>query len=123
MRLTMSMAAPAVAAHLHPLDGGEAAIHHLVEQRQEGIDPLRGIDDLDHHRQIARQAQDLGGVQAAVVTEAEGPAQHRGAGQARLARLEHDRLVERLAVGAIVLAEKDAQQHGLFEGHRSCLSG
>ena len=45
--------------------------------------------------------------------EAERSAQHGGAGKMHLARLQHDRLVERLVVGLVILADKDAQQHGV----------
>ena len=64
-------------------------------------------------RQILRQAQDLGGVQMARMAEAHRPAQHGGAGKAHLARLQHDRLVEGLMPGLVVLADEDAQQHGV----------
>src|SRR5689334_25270523 len=44
------------------------------------------------------------------MAEAHRAAQHRGAGQMQLARLEHDGLVERPAVGLVVLADEDAEQ-------------
>src|SRR5882724_12649990 len=48
----------AVLQDLHALNGHEAARHHAVEHRQEGVDLVLGIDDLDHHRQLLRQPQD-----------------------------------------------------------------
>ena len=47
------------------------------------------------------------------MAEAHRPAQHGGAGKLHLARLEHDRLVERQMAGLVVLADEDAQQHGV----------
>ena len=45
------------------------------------------------------------------MTVAGGAAQHGGAGQMQLARLQHDRLVQRQLLELVVLAEEDAQQH------------
>src|SRR5690349_6568821 len=53
-------------------------------------------------------------MQPARMTVAHRPAQHRGAGQMHLARLQNDRLIERLVAVPIVLADKDAQQCCLF---------
>src|SRR5690242_8392885 len=85
-------------------------VHHAVEHGKEGGDLLRAVDDLDDQRQVAGEAQDLGAVQMARMAKAQTAAQHGGAGDVRLARLEHDCLVERLAVVAIVLADEDAQK-------------
>src|SRR6185437_4833515 len=103
----------AILQHLHLLDGDEAAAHHAVEQRQEGVDSLLPVDDLDHHRQILAEPEHLGGMQPARMAEAHRPAQNRGAGQVLLARLQHDRLVERQMLMMVILADEDAQQHGV----------
>ena len=77
------------------------------------------VDDLDDHRQVLRQAQDLGRVDAAVGAVAEVAAQHGGAGEVPLARRLHDRLVERLVVIAVAVADEDSQQLGaLRQMHR-----
>ena len=55
----------------------------------------------------------LGGVEHARVSEAERSAQHCGPGEMHLARFQHDGLVERLVIGLVILADKDAQQHGV----------
>ena len=47
------------------------------------------------------------------MAEAHRSAQHGGAGEVHLARLEHDRLVERQVLELVVLAEEDAQQDGV----------
>ncbi len=47
------------------------------------------------------------------MAEAQGTAQHRGAGKFHLARLQHDRLVERLVIEFVVLADEDAEQDGV----------
>src|SRR5262249_19046152 len=58
-----------------------------------------------------REAEDFGCVQAAGMSISHGSPQHGRAGKVHLARLQHDRLVERMMLEAVVLAEKDAQQH------------
>src|SRR5579883_844302 len=102
-----------VVEHLDLLDRDQSTRHHGVEERQECIDLLLGIDDLDHDRQILRQAQDLGGVNAARMAEADSPAQNRRPAQLHLPGLQHDRLVERQAFELVVLAEKYPQQNGV----------
>src|SRR5215813_4356639 len=47
------------------------------------------------------------------MAEAHRPAQHRGASELHLARLEQDRLVEREASGLGVFADEDAKQNGI----------
>ena len=89
-----------------------AASHDGLDGVDE-LDLFLGVDDLDDDGQVLRQADDLGGVEHARVSEAERSAQHGGPGEMHLARFQHDRLVERLVVGLVVLADKDAQQHGV----------
>ena len=90
---------------------------------QESLHLFLRVDDLDHHRQIHRKAQNLGGVNAARGAEAHRPAQHGRAGEMQFARLEHDRLVERLVLPAIAFADKNAQERGVFRKlHMLCLT-
>ena len=100
----------AVLHNLHPFHGHQGAAQHALDQGQEGLDLVARVDDLDDDRQVLRQAQDLGGVQVAGMSEAGDAAQHGSAGQPRLARLENDRLVERHMAVAVVLAAEDAQE-------------
>ena len=89
----------------------QAAAHHLVEHGQEGLDLLLAVHDLDHQRQVHREPEDFGGVQAAGLAEAHRPAQDRGAGQVQLARLQDDGFVERLVFPAVAFADEDSQQN------------
>ena len=103
----------AIADHLDLLGGDQRAAHDGLDGGDEFFDLLLPVHDLDDERQILRQAQDLGGVQMARMAEAHRPAQHGGAGEAHLAGLQHDRLVEGPMSGLVVLANEDAQQHGV----------
>jgi hypothetical protein len=46
--------------NLRSFHGNETARHHAVKHRQETVDFLLRVDDLNHDRQILRQAQKLG---------------------------------------------------------------
>ncbi len=48
------------------------------------------------------------------MAEAQWPAEHGGAREVVLARLHDDRLVERLMLVPLVLAEEDPQQHRIL---------
>src|SRR5262245_31840848 len=67
------------------------------------------IHDLDDHRQVLRQAQDLRRVEPAGLTETHRAPEHGCAGEVHLARLEDDGLVERPMSSALALADEDAQ--------------
>src|SRR5438477_4628018 len=95
------------------LEGHQSLADHGVEVRQEGLDPLGRVDDLDHHRQVLREPEDLGRMDAAVRAEAERAAEDRGAGHAAPARVLDDDLVERASVMLVALADEDAEQLGL----------
>src|SRR5271166_3845153 len=99
----------AVLQHLHLFERDEAAAHHRVERRQERLDRLLVIDNLDDERQVLGEAQDLRRVQAARLAETHRSAQDRGAGEAGASRGHDDRLIERAALKLVVLAEEDAQ--------------
>src|SRR5438874_8347047 len=71
---------------LYLLQGDQAARHHAIQDGQECIDVVLAVDDLDQQRQVFREPQDFGRVEAARLAEAHGAAQHGGAGQMPLAR-------------------------------------
>src|SRR6185437_15599342 len=74
-------------------------------------DLVLAVDDLNHQRQVFRQAQDLGGVQPAGMPVAEPAAQHRGAGKMHRARLEYYCLIEGAAVAVtVVFSDEYAQK-------------
>src|SRR5262249_40813121 len=100
-------------------NGDEPARHHLVEDGQEGVDRLLRVYDLDDHRQVLGEAQDLGRMDAARMAESDVAAQHRGAAQVHFPRLEHDRFVQRPALVLVVLAEEDAEQDGVARNLRA----
>src|SRR5712664_3814491 len=96
--------------HFRALERDQPVADHLLEVGHERFDLVRRVDDLDHDRQILRELQQLGGVNAAVSTEAHEAFDDRRAGEAALARLDHDRFVERLPVPAVRFADEDPQQ-------------
>src|ERR1700738_3357956 len=104
----------AIANDRHLLQGDQAAFGEFGKDRKEAVDFLLGVDDLHDHRQILRQAQYLRGVKHARPAKTKGPAQHRGSRKMKLARLEDNRLIERLAVGLVILANENSQEGGLF---------
>src|SRR5215472_264411 len=103
----------AVLQHLHLFQRDEAARNHAVEHRQEGVDLLLRVDDLDHDRQVLRQAQDFGGVDVARMAKAHRTAQDRGAGELHLAGFDQNRLVERQAPRLGVFSYEDSEQDGV----------
>src|SRR6516165_1217024 len=115
----------AVLQHLNLFQRDEAARDHAVEHRQEGVDLLLRVDDLDHDRQVLRQAQDFGGVDVARMAEAHRTAQDRGASELHLAGFDQNRLIERQAPRLGVFPDEDSEQdgvtrklHGLHPSHR-----
>src|SRR5260221_4029491 len=104
----------AVANDRYLFQGDQAAFGKLVQDRKEAVDLLLGSDDLDDHRQVLRQPQHLGGVQHAGAAKPKRPAQHGRAREMNLARPEHDRLVERPAIGLVVLANENSEQGGFL---------
>jgi hypothetical protein len=90
-----------------------SAIPIMPSMVDECVDLFLAVDDLDDERQVLRQADDLGRVQHARMSEAHGTAQDGGPGDMHLPGFEHDRLVERLVIGLVGFADEDAQQHGV----------
>src|SRR3984885_11163330 len=60
----LSRLGPAILQYLHVLRGHKPAArsHHFIECRQESIDLFLGGDDLNNHRQVLRELQNLGRV-------------------------------------------------------------
>jgi hypothetical protein len=56
----------AVPEHPHFLQRDEAGHHHPVEHRQEGVDAVFVVDDLDDQRQVHQEVKDLAGMDPAV---------------------------------------------------------
>jgi hypothetical protein len=52
-------------------DGDQSFANHTVEFGEEGLDAIRGVHDLDHQGEVLREADDFGGVDAAVSAEPE----------------------------------------------------
>ena len=71
------------------------------------------IDNLHDDRQILRQPQNLGGVDAAGMPEAGLAAQHGRAAKMQFARLQYDGFVQGQTAGLVVFAEVDAEQYGV----------
>ena len=65
----------------------ETARHHAIKYGQECIDFFPGIDDLNHDRQILREAQKLAGMNAAGMAESDVASQDSCAGEVHLPRL------------------------------------
>src|SRR5262249_35241714 len=96
--------------HFSALERDQPIADHLLEVGHEGLNLVRRVHDLDDDWQILRELQQLCGVDAAVRAEAHESLHDGGAGQPALARFEHDRFIERLAVPAIRLAAEVPQQ-------------
>ena len=100
----------------------EPRADQLVKLRQEGVDALGRVDDLDHHGRIARRFDREFAVDVAAQAEARGTAQNRRAGQAGLARALDDGAKKDMAGGAIGLADECAEKHPILRGlHRRLL--
>ena len=99
---------------VHVLQSGDALFDRLVDDFEEALDVLGSVHDLDDDGQVLGQAEDLGGVHAAVGTESFEPAQHGRPGQVPLPRLSHEPLIKRQAFVLVALANEDSQQLSLF---------
>src|SRR5947209_19358194 len=71
----------AILKNLDLLDSYQAARHHRVKDRQEAIDFFPPVDDFDDHRQILRQAENLGRMNMARLTKSDMPPQDRRTGE------------------------------------------
>src|SRR5207247_1427325 len=110
--------------HLGPLEGDQPPADHVVQVGEDPLNRLLGLYHLDDERQVEGEAQHLLGVHDARGAEPGHPTDHRRAGEPLLAELLEQRLVQRLAVVFVALADEDAPQRALaFEsvGH-GCLA-
>ena len=98
---------------MNAFDGEHPFLHHLVEQRDDAVDVLGGVDDLDHDRQVLGQPQDARRVQAGIGAETLDAAQDGRAGEALLANALDDCLVQGLAVPRVRLADEEPQELAL----------
>lgn len=90
--------------------GHEAARHHAVQYRKEGVDFFLRIDDLDHHRQILGKAQDLGRMNVARMTKADMASQHSRSAKMHLPSFQYDSLMQRQTLKLGVFSEEDTEQ-------------
>src|SRR5258708_37360877 len=97
----------------HLLHGDEALGDHLVEDRQERLDPRARIDDLDQHRQVLGQPEDLRRMDDAVRAEAGDAAKDGGAREALPAQALQQRRGERPVMPTLALADEDPHQHAV----------
>src|ERR1700675_1967777 len=58
-RLYLLCSLASILKNFRSLHGDETARHHAIEYRQESVDLFLRVDDLNHDRQILREAQDL----------------------------------------------------------------
>src|SRR6266540_1403971 len=103
----------AIGDHLDALDGDHALLDHLVECGKNAVDLLDGVDDLDHHGQVFAQPQDPRRMEARVRAEALEAADDGRSGKTLLPDALDDRLVERLPVPRVGLADEDPKQLSL----------
>jgi polysaccharide deacetylase family protein (PEP-CTERM system associated) len=95
---------------------GRAETAGCRQGRQERLDALRQIDDVDAQRQVLAQLQQSRRVQAVVGPVAFGAARHRGAGDAFLLAHLHDGRVERPAVPLIGAVDEHRHLLGVHLG-------
>ena len=105
-----SRSATAVGEDLDLLERDQPIADHLVELGQDGADAVLLVDDLDQDRQVLRETQQPGRVEVRVGAEALDAADDGRAGQLPLAQERDDRLVERLAIVVVRLADVDPDE-------------
>jgi PAS domain S-box-containing protein len=101
--------------HDHPgsLQGDEAAADHLIEFGKDRRDLVLGIDTLHDDREIERQHFDPVGAQPGARAESHDRTEDGCAGVVAVPQQLDDRLVERLAVILVALADVNAHQGAL----------
>src|SRR5690242_17555274 len=106
-RLVLAMP---VSNHSHFFHRDQSLVDPFVQVRDEALDSLCRVDDLDHHREVFGKPQDLRGVDAAMRPEAEYAAQHRRPGHAALARLFDNHLVQWPMRMEVAFADKNSDR-------------
>jgi len=99
----------AVLDDAHFLQGDQAFLDHLVNVRKQFVDFLAGVHNFNDNGEVFREAQDLGGMQAAVGTKAHQSAQHGSAGEVELASLEYDGLIKWFAMPTVSMIDSYAK--------------
>jgi hypothetical protein len=84
----------AIAYNLCSFHGNQSATHHLLEFRQKSVDFLGRIDDLDDHRQVKRQAQNVGIVEVGGSAKSHASTKDSGSSYAEFSSSKYDRFVE-----------------------------
>ena len=78
------------------------------------------FDDLDHDRQVLREAQNLRRMDVARMSESDMPTQHGRSSDVHFSRFQYNRLMKRQMIKSIILAKKDSEQDGIawnLHGH------
>lgn len=98
-----------VKANLGLLHGSKSLNDDAVNKGKKRLDFLLGIDNFDHDREIAGQAEDLRRVEPTVCTKALKSTEYRGPGQALLSCLAYDPFVKRHPFVLVTLPDENAQ--------------
>src|SRR5271166_3918981 len=99
---------------LHPFHCNESALHHLLQLRHKGFQPLGLVYDFHDDRQINGKSQDMCVMEMTRSPEAHRAAQHGSTGNIKFPRSQHDRLVQRAMHIFIRLSKEYSQKRALF---------
>ena len=97
------------AIHSNRFDCDKSFRHHGIESRKESFNLFETIDDLDNHRQILRQAKNLGCVHHTVPAESHHTAKDSCAGQSGLSGFQHDGFIRRHVTMLVAFTHKDSK--------------
>jgi hypothetical protein len=100
----------AAAEHAEPLQRHQPGAYQLLQSRKERVNPIFGVDDLDHHREIPRRLDDEFAVDPTVGAETQRSVKDGRARQALSTRRLDDRSVEGMSLGLIGLADERAEK-------------
>jgi hypothetical protein len=104
----VGFAAAAIEADLDLFESGQAFGNGFIYHGKKSLNLLAGIHDLHDNWKVHGQAEDFGGVNAAVSTESFQSAQHGGPGQTVPTGFADNPLEERESVVAVALTDKDS---------------
>src|SRR5439155_1183530 len=111
----------AIEVYLRFLEGRQSFRDLVVDEPQERLQLLPGVDDLDDHGKVLGKALDLESVEAAVRAETHHPAEDRGSRQPVLPRLQNQPLVEQLAAALIAFPDENAKETTVLRKHHDHL--
>src|SRR5947207_3264746 len=100
----------AIEVYFRSLEGRQSFRDLVVDEPQERLQLLPGVDDLDDHGEVLGKALDLERVEAAVRAESHHPAEDRGSRQPVLSRLQNQPLVEKLAIALVAFPDENATE-------------